>query len=138
MLLAIGTFILIYSTLTSLPGPLLEKEHLLSRALRVGVKVRGWISAISVGIIPLGGMMVTPDFWCGFYASELVDKGMRWLGAQGLDFGSPKLTGFPEVFAVTLLEGFMLSLIILAVALIAVVVLKVLGRLNPRAATDRR
>jgi hypothetical protein len=136
MLLAIATFILLYSTLTSLPGPMLEKEHLLSRALRVGVKVRGWISAVSVCIIPMGGMMVTPDFWCGFYASEIVDVGARRLGARGLDFGSPKLTGFPEVFAVTLLEGFMLSFLILIFAFIAVLVLRGLGRLNPFAAAD--
>jgi hypothetical protein len=138
MLLAIGTFILLYSTLTSLPGPMREKEHLLSRALKVGVKVRGWISAVSVCVIPLGGMMMTPDFWCGFYASEIVDAGARRLGMRGLDFSLPKLTSFSEVFAVTLLEGFMLSFLILIIAFIAVLVLQLLGRLNPFAAADPR
>lgn len=141
MLLAIATFILLYSTLTSLPGPMLEKEHLLSRALRVGVKVRGWISAVSVGIIPLGGIMVTPDFWCGFYASVIVDWGARQLGTQGQMVDAPALVGFCEVFAVTLLEGIILSSLIVMVALVALAtigVLQVLGRRNRSAAADPR
>ena len=136
MLLAIGTFILFYSMLTSLPGPLLEPDHLLSRALRVGIKVRGWISLLSVPLILMKGFAVTPDFWCGVLSSAIFNYAAELLGTQGRLVGSAMPPGFLEVFTVTLLEGFMLSLIILAVALIAVVVLKVLGRLNPYAAAD--
>ena len=136
MLLAIGTFILLYSTLTSLPGPLLEKEHLLSRALRVGIKVRGWISLLSVPLILMKGFAVTPDFWCGVMSSAIFNHAAGLFGTQGRLVGSATPPGFLEVFAVTLMEGFMLSLIILIIALIAVVVLKVLGRLNPFAAAD--
>ena len=85
--------------------------------------------------------MVTPDFWCGFYASMIVDWGARQLGTQGQMVDAPALVGFCEVFAVTLLEGIILSSLIVMVALVALAtigVLQVLGRRNRLAAADPR
>lgn len=48
MFAAIGTFIFLYAALTSLDGPLADENHVLSRALRLGSKIRAWISGISL------------------------------------------------------------------------------------------
>ena len=67
MLAAIATFIFLYATLTSLRGPLSNPAHVVSRSLKVGTKIRSWISAGSLLSLPLGpAMFFMPDFWCGF------------------------------------------------------------------------
>lgn len=128
MLAAIGTFILLYATLTSLDGPLADERHVLSRALRLGSKIRVWISGISLffaAIPPF--MMFLPDFWCGFLASNIVNDAGRSFGFAGSP-GWSQNTGFLKIYAITMLEGFILSFILAMISFFAVIYLQARDR----------
>lgn len=125
MLSAIATFILLYAALTSIRGPLSDPGHLLSRSLKLGAKIRGWISGISVLLLATGpGMMLTPDFWCGFLSLAILNQACRLLGvsenffANAPDSASASASFLP-VFTTTLLEGFILSFLLLMISFFA-------------------
>jgi hypothetical protein len=133
MFAAIATFILLYSALTSLRGPFTDPTHILSRALKLGAKIRAWISGISVLVLPTGiFMMLTPDYWCGLISISLVNGAARYLGASGPAFqpdtGGSSTTGFLPVFATTLLEGFILSFLLLMIAFFSLIFLQMRDR----------
>jgi hypothetical protein len=132
MFTAIATFILLYAFLTSLRGPFSDPTHLLSRALRLGAKVRAWISGISVLILPTGVFMVfTPDYWCGVASIRIVNGVARLLGASGPVF-KPDTDGssasFLPIYATTLVEGFILSFLLLMFAFFALILLQMRDR----------
>lgn len=137
MLAAIATFVIAYSVLTSLPGPLTRKDSLLSRALRVGLTLRMICSIITTLVLPTGVFLLyTPDFWCGNVASMLVAKLFELLGQEAYIAGFmsrsdvqelPQIA-FTEFYLVTLLEGLMLSLMLFIFSLIAVVILQMRDR----------
>lgn len=127
MFTAIATFIGLYSVLTSLRGPLSDPRHLLSRALRLGATIRAWISAISLLALPTGMLMVfTPDYWCGLAAMVAVNGGSRFLGADSPVIGpDPDIKpGFLPVYATTMVEGFLLSFLLLMIAFFALLLLQ--------------
>ena len=133
MFTAIATFILLYSVLTSLRGPFTDPTHILSRSLKLGAKIRAWISGISVLVLPTGiFMMLTPDYWCGLISISLVNGAARYLGASGPVFqpdnGASSTSGFLPVFATTLLEGFILSFLLLMIAFFALIFLQMRDR----------
>lgn len=133
MFTAIGTFIILYAFLTSLRGPFTDPAHILSRALRLGAKIRAWISGISVLVLPTGiFMMLTPDYWCGLISISLVNGAARFLGATG-PFFQPETDGsstasFLPVYATTLVEGFMLSFLLLMIAFFSLILLQMRDR----------
>ncbi len=132
MFTAIATFIVLYATLTSLRGPLTDPDHLLSRALMLGARIRGWISGISLLVLPTGiFMMFTPDYWCGLLSISLLNGAARFLGASR-PFFQPEPDGatasFLPVYATTLLEGFILSFLLLMIAFFALVFLQMRDR----------
>ncbi len=125
MFAAIATFILLYAALTSIHGPLSDPGHLLSRALRLGAKIRGWISGISVLLLVTGpGMLLTPDLWCGFLSLAILNQASRLLGmsqdffANAANDASANASFLP-VFATTMLEGFILSFLLLMISFFA-------------------
>jgi hypothetical protein len=137
MLAAIATFVIGYSVLTSLPGPLTRKDTLLSRALRVGLILRMICSIITTLAVPTGiFLLYTPDFWCGNLASTAVAKLFELLGHEAYIAGfmgrGSAVHGvqiaFMEFYLVTLLEGLMLSLMLFIFSLIAVVILQMRDR----------
>jgi hypothetical protein len=132
MFLAIATFILLYSMLTSLRGPFTIPTHILARSLRLGTKIRGWISAISLLVLPIDILvMFTPDFWCGLLSMTLVNGAARHLGATGpvMNANSNAAdTTFLPVFATTILEGFILSFLLLMIAFFALIFLQMRDR----------
>lgn len=74
MFAAIFTFVVLYSTLTSLRGPLSDENHLLARSLKLGAKVRAWISILSLPLLASHQLtFFIPDFWCGFLSISLLD-----------------------------------------------------------------
>ncbi len=129
MLAAIGTFILLYTTLTSLDGPLSDPNHVFSRALKLGAKIRAWISGLSLLLLPTEKLlMFTPDFWCGFLSFGLLNRAAELMqpGSTNFNFfnGNAATKGFLPVYATTLLEGFILSFILLMIAFFAVIFLQ--------------
>ena len=133
MFAAIATFILLYTFLTSLRGPLTDPTHVLSRALRLGAKIRAWISGISVLVLPTGiFMMLTPDYWCGLASITIINGAARFFGASGpvfqADTDGSRTAGFFPVFATTMLEGFILSFLLLMIAFFSLILLQMRDR----------
>ncbi len=123
MLAAILTFILLYAALTSLPGPLSNPGHVVSKSLRLGTKIRSWISGLSFLSLPLGPAMVfMPDFWCGFLSLSILTQASRILGLEiELPSGNSSngSVGFLAVYATTMLEGFIISFLLLMISFFA-------------------
>lgn len=133
MILAVGTFIIGYSVITSLAGPFSTEEHILSQALVLGTKIRSWISAISLVCLLLSfssfsTMMVTPDFWAGFGAAHIYQWIAHFFGAPVDLFENGDRAGFVEVFTTTILEGLLLSVAILLIAFFSVLFLQARNR----------
>jgi hypothetical protein len=132
MFAAIATFIGLYSVLTSLRGPFSDPDHILSRALRLGTRLRAWISGLSLLVLPTGiFMMFTPDYWCGLLSIALLNKTARILGSQEPFFRSDPdaaTSNFLPVFATTMLEGFILSFFLLMISFFALVFLQIRDR----------
>ncbi len=128
---AIATFILLYAVLTSLKGPLAEAGHIFSRSLRLGVRIRAWIAGVSVLLLPLPTL--TPDFWCGAWAVRGVDATSRCLGYGNAilrETGEPSMAGFLPIYAATLLEGILLSFLLLMISFFALMFVQAKERGN--------
>jgi hypothetical protein len=137
MLSAIATFVIGYSVLTSLPGPLTRKDSLLSRALKFGLTLRMICSIITVLAVPTRiFLLLTPDYWCGNFASMIVAEIFNLLGQKAYIFGAVgngelvenAQIMFMEFYLVTLLEGLMLSLMLFVFSVFAVVILQMRDR----------
>lgn len=124
MLCAISTFILLYATLTSLPGPLANGDHVLSRSLRLGAKIRGWISVLSLLLMWPPAVIFTPDFWCGLFATNVFNH-LAGLAGFSSSFGgnipSDAGSGFLPVYTVTLLEGLILSFLLMLISFFSII-----------------
>ena len=123
MLVAILTFVFLFAALTSLRGPLSNPGHVVSRSLKLGTKIRSWISGISLLMLPLGpAMLFMPDFWCGFLSVSILNQASRRLGLEiQLLSGNPSngSVGFLTVYTTTMLEGFILSFLLLMISFFA-------------------
>lgn len=130
MLAAIATFIVLYTVLTSLPGPLSRQDHLLARSLKLGTRIRAIVTLVSLPLLATdGGIVLTPDLWCGFAAMIGVRQIARLLGYPTDLFESdPSQASFHLVFAVTLLEGLILSFLLLMISFFALVFLQIRER----------
>lgn len=139
MLAAIVTFVIGYSVLTSLPGPLTRKDSLLSRALRVGLVFRMICSIWTFLFIFFGPLVIfTPDLWCGNIAADIVDRIYGFLGHEtdlrNMIDGNNTKDGvliqprFMEIYLISLFEGFILSLMLFIFSVIAVVILQMRDR----------
>ncbi|MBX3741106.1 MAG: hypothetical protein KF712_08960 [Akkermansiaceae bacterium] len=131
MVSAIVSFILLYTLATSLIRPLADDGSILSRALKLGTKIRVWISVTSLPAIATGGgAFFTPDFWCGFGASAIV----RSLGIfsstgrlPGVFKPEPPRIGdasFGLVYLTTMLEGLLLSMLLFMLSFFCVILLQ--------------
>lgn len=128
MLCAVATFVAAYTLVTSLQGPLSDPSHLLHRSIRVGAKIRMIISIISFPIALSDGIMLLPDFWCGFFAVSLTNGFLAWIGAPtGMinpDTDGTQMTSFFAVYASTVVEGLILSFGLLMLAFFSLIVLQ--------------
>ena len=126
MLSGIASFILLYAVLTSLRGPLSNPDHVVSRSLKLGTKIRTWISAISVLLVPAGAVFLLPDFWCGMLSVSILNQVFGMLGLEiELPDANPSGTpiGFLPVYLTTMLEGFILSFLLLMISFFAMLFL---------------
>lgn len=129
MFAGIGSFILIYSTATAAWRPLSDGAHILSRSLRLGAKIRLWIS---LGSLPLLAQQSTiawaPDSWCGVGAAYAVGGFLSASGAGPMKLGEASQPDFAEVYAVTMMEGFILSFLLLMISFFSLIFLQAKDR----------
>jgi hypothetical protein len=139
MLSAVFTFVVTYSVLTSLPGPLTREDTLFSRALRVGLVMRMICLIWTFLFLLLGPMVIfTPDFWCGNIATSFVELIHGFLGHETqlrkmIDGNTSKdgvliQPGFMEIYLITLIEGLILTLMLFVFSVMAVVLLQMRDR----------
>ena len=139
MLCAIATFILLYATLTSLIVPLADENHVIARSLKLGTTIRAWISGLSLLVVFTPVAMVTPDFWCGFIAAIFTNFLFRSAGGVGNIFEPSGVNfGFSPVFVTTLLEGFILSFLLLMISFFVVIFIQARDRRRVFAVSDAR
>ena len=128
MFTAIATFILLYAVLTTLAEPLHDSFHILGRSLKLGTRLRAWISGLSLLLVPTGFLvMFTPDYWCGTIAIGLVNRGavlLGWGNGQFFDWEREANSGFLPVYVVTLTEGILLSFLLLMISFFALLFLQ--------------
>lgn len=134
MICAVVTFILLYTVFTSSMLPLRDETHLLSRALRVGTRIRMAISCISTVLLPIPFVLLfMPDTWCGMLAvgaMNFIGKHFRGVGPgyyNNFADTSTMMTGgyrFFSTYAVTMMEGFIISFLLLMISFFAVIFLQ--------------
>lgn len=140
---AIGTFILLYTTVTSLNGPLADEKHLLSRSLKLGVTIRAWISGISVLLLlTLKGILFVPDLWCGIIIINILNRVASLSGAANQDLFRPGpdhgIAGFIRIYATTMTEGFFITFLLIMISFFAAIFLQALDRKRVFAVADQR
>lgn len=127
MVLAVTFFIVAFAVATSLSWPLSDRKHVLGRSVRLGAKIRTWIACISVPLACTPAMSITPDFWCGFVAAGAQNEIFRALhlgrGETNMldSFGN---ASFSAVFTTTMLEGFIISFLLLMISFFCVIFLQ--------------
>jgi hypothetical protein len=136
---AIATFILLYAVATSWIRPVAERSHLLFRSLDLGVKIRAAISIFSLfALTDRDHLIFLPDTWCGLGAGIVVDWFGRSLGAGPLNLNGRDrgVSGFLQIYATTMLEGIILSFLLLMISFFALIVLQARDRRKAFAATE--
>ncbi len=132
MLAAVCTFILGYAVLTSWVPVLREGRNLFTRALKVGLVIRTIISFLTVFSVPLGfPLLFAPDTWSGLAASLVVSKALGTQPLSQLMDGSVSNVSFLEIYAVTIVEGLILSFLLFILSFIAIIILQMRDRRNP-------
>jgi len=132
MFTAIATFILLYATLTSWFPPAADRSRLLFRSLDLGLKIRAVISIFSVfGLTDKNHLVFLPDTWCGLAAGFNVDWLSRAFGYGRLNLNgshSNSVSGFVQIYATTMLEGLILSFLLLMISFFALIILQARDR----------
>lgn len=122
MLLAILTFILVYTTLQVVWSPLHNSNSLVSRALKVALKIRSVISIVTTVffVVPYF-LLFTPDYWAGQLARTLLEEGYQLIFASYYNLEHSKTP--VAIYLWTLTEGLILSLLLAMLSLFALIVL---------------
>ena len=130
MFFGILTFIFGYAFLTS--AGFYGKIHvgLIGKSIKVGARIRMWISLVSLPILittigksePSQEVMFVPDMWFGLAALILFSIGARVIGFDLGNTGAGDL-GFFATYTVTMIEGVLISISLILIAFISLVVL---------------
>jgi hypothetical protein len=125
MLLAITCYIFAFSVITSLEGPLSDKNHLLSRALRLGTRIRTVLACISLPFLAVKeqALLFVPDMWCG-WAAVLAYEHLRKFTGAGDSLNLVERGEFLPIFVITLIEGFIISFLIVMISFFCVIILQ--------------
>jgi hypothetical protein len=141
MFAALGTFILVLNALASLSGTLTGWRTLPSRGLRLGLQIRGISSGASLmviaAIIATGNdyqnpvIFVMPDVWTG--AAALIPPSLL---AEELGFKDPvgqfmdqeTDLSFAMIYAISVIDGMILSFLIFIVSFISMLILQIRDR----------
>jgi hypothetical protein len=137
MFSAIATFILLYSTLTSWIAPLADPSHLLSRSLHLGTRVRATISFFSLfALTDDRHLPFLPDTWCGMASVYAVDWLGSRIGVKPFNQDGSFASGFLQIYATTMLEGFILSFLLLMISFFALIAVQAKDRRKAFALTS--
>lgn len=128
MLLAIATFVLVYAGVTSLDGPISDKQSSVSRALKLGARVRLVVSLVSLVVMLCGGFLFLPDFWAGMYSVSAVNWIAAEMGHQSPVVGEGGVGHPMAVYFATMIEGGMISAMLLMVSFFALIVMQIRNR----------
>lgn len=120
MLCAIVTFIVIYAIATSLSSPLTNQDHILSKSMRLGAKIRSWIAAISVPLTGTPLLFFVPDLWLGMAACRITN----FVYGQGILGSYSEIKSFSQVYLTTMLEGLMISMLLLMIAFFSLLIIQ--------------
>lgn len=126
MLLAILTFIAAYTIVTSIDGWFSDSQSVLSRALKVGVRIRLILSLVSLPLLlPTPVAFFVPDVWAGIIAAGIVNGFGQMIGV-GRVLIEPGTGGTPAlvVYATTITEGLILSLMLMMLSFFSLLVIQ--------------
>ena len=127
MLLAILIYIVAFATITSMRGPFSDESHTLGKAVRLGATIRSWIGGISIPLALTPAAFITPDFWCGFIAVAIYNQVDRVLRGAPYPRGISNIVQrgeFLPVFTTTMLEGFIISFLLLMISFFCLIFLQ--------------
>jgi len=142
MLSGVATFIVAYTLITSTTFYTEQRENLLGKAVRAGTNVRLIISFLSLLALlinqttakkyfaelginwPSDIYQFLPDFWCGLASIAMISRFHDF--ASGSD-GLPKYS-FAFNFLVTIVEGTLLSLVLLIIIFFAFSIINIRQR----------
>lgn len=129
LLLAVLTFMVGYTILTSIDGLFCDSGSVLSRSLKVGVKIRLVISLISLPLLfPSPLAFFVPDVWAGMVAAGVVNWCGQILGTPsmiGMDGGNPPPLA---VYVTAILEGLIISLMLMMLSFFSLLVIQGIER----------
>ncbi len=130
MLAAVATFIAGYTLTCLVAAPLRDPRSLVARALGIGLGIRCWISGLSLLAIVYSPLVtVMPDFWCGYAAALAVERFGTLTGLTAFgDLVDARRVNFVTVYATTLVEGLILSIMLSMFSFFALVVVQALER----------
>ncbi len=128
MVLAVTIFIVAFAVAISLPWTLSDSNHVLGRSIRLGAKIRSWIAGLSLPCVLAPQMVVfMPDTWCGLLAVWLQYQADRYF-RMGMSFnptgGDGASARFLPTFTTTMLEGFIISFMLLTISFFCVIFLQ--------------
>jgi len=123
---AVLLFVLAGACLTSVPGPLSHRSHALNRAVRLTLTLRAWLICLTLPLLlSEQSALFVPDAWCGGLAMLAQYQGARLLRLpfefSGLNFSH---AGFLQVFALAVIEGLILSILLLILATLILLILQ--------------
>ena len=136
---AVLAFILAYSLLTSIRGPLTQSDHVVSRAIRAGAKFRLVISIASTPFAPFPGAFVcVPDLWCGFASVFIFQQLLRLSGTppgivQVIDRLLEKAS-FNDIFTIAIIQGLVISMLFFTISFFALLFIQRRERMKMYAA----
>lgn len=132
MVLAVVVFVFGYALVTSINGWLSNPESLFTRAVKIGTRIRLGLSLATFLMVLVAGeveetLMLAPDFWAGFFAVGVVQMSLDLIGhaPRGLLDGR---MGPGVVFASTIVEGIVLSTMLMMFAFFSLIVLQIRTR----------
>jgi len=131
---AVYVFVLGGACLTSLPGPLSTPGHALQRALRHALTARNCLVCLTLPLVlSQRTLLFIPDLWCGGIAMVAFVALCKALGLEPgpldeLDFLNFAHAGFFPIFSIALLEGLLLSLLVLILTTVVLLVVQLRDR----------
>jgi len=148
MLSGVATFIVAYTLITSTTFYTEQRENLLGKAVRAGTNVRLIISFLSLLALLINRVILKkdsteseipeiyqflPDFWCGYASTLMVYNVSNFTDSLFANdpFSNPNPLssyGFIFIFLVTIVEGILLSLVLLIIIFFAFSIINIRQR----------
>ncbi|BDS07286.1 hypothetical protein NT6N_23260 [Oceaniferula spumae] len=131
MICGILTFVFGYAFLTSAGFYTKIHNGLLGKAVNWGARIRMIISLCSIPLLfsligksePTEEVLFVPDFWFGFIALLIFSQAAMIFGVQHFRSNTGEHLNFLEAYAVTVIEGVLISFSLVLIAFISLVFL---------------